>query len=450
MIRAVLFTCAAWMLPAQTLAHAFGSQYTLPLPVSFYATGGVLAFLISVLFLSFLGSRDARAPSKTLSFSPWCGRYLSLFLRGFFLFVLLLGVSAGIFGEQSTYGNLLPVLFWIGLVLAIPYLSIIIGELWKVANPFRTIVSLFTPEKTDSTWRYGYLPALIGYILLIVLELFLTNISAVPLILAEILILYTLMLAAGSFVYGRATWFRFADLFSLFFRLASMLSPLSLSRRGVALRSPAKHLALRKTKYLTLSTFVIFGLAATAYDGFRESALMAEFATRAMPFLDPLAFHVMIFFLFSFGFFALFAAAQYSMKKIVRGTRPLSWYLKRFTFSLVPILLAYHFAHYFPLLITTGALAVPMFSDPFNLGWNLLGTAHLDTAVLLSAEIVWYVQLATIVLGHIFAAYVAHLVSLMEFKSRKHAILSQIPLTLLMVFFTAFGLWILGQPFALA
>ena len=45
--------------------------------------------------------------------------------------------------------------------------------------------------------------------------------------------------------------------------------------------------------------------------------------------------------------------------------------------SIVPIALAYHFSHYLTALLVNGQYALVALSDPFALGWNLFGTAHM-------------------------------------------------------------------------
>lgn len=45
-----------------------------------------------------------------------------------------------------------------------------------------------------------------------------------------------------------------------------------------------------------------------------------------------------------------------------------------FALSLVPIAIAYHFAHYLAYLLLAGQLTIPLLSDPLGLGWNLFGT----------------------------------------------------------------------------
>ena len=47
-----------------------------------------------------------------------------------------------------------------------------------------------------------------------------------------------------------------------------------------------------------------------------------------------------------------------------------------FVFSLVPIALAYHLAHFLSFLLIQGQLIIPLASDPFGYGWNLLDTAE--------------------------------------------------------------------------
>jgi hypothetical protein len=51
-----------------------------------------------------------------------------------------------------------------------------------------------------------------------------------------------------------------------------------------------------------------------------------------------------------------------------------------------------------------------------------------------------------IVVGHVIAVYVAHRMALNVFGTRRAALLSQIPMLLLMVAYTMTSLWMLAQP----
>jgi hypothetical protein len=120
---------------------------------------------------------------------------------------------------------------------------------------------------------------------------------------------------------------------------------------------------------------------------------------------------------------------------------------RMFVLSLVPIAIAYHLAHYLTYLLIQGQLVIRLASDPFGLGWNLLGTGHYRPDVgIVGARFAWYAAVVAIVLGHIIAVYVAHLIALREFSDRRRAIRSQFPMLVLMVGYTMVSLWIIAQP----
>jgi hypothetical protein len=98
-------------------------------------------------------------------------------------------------------------------------------------------------------------------------------------------------------------------------------------------------------------------------------------------------------------------------------------------------------------LLIQGQYIVPLISDPFGYGWNLFGTAgyRVDIAVV-GARFAWYAAVTAIVVGHIAAVYLAHVKAINEFKPRRAALRSQIPLTALMVIYTFVSLSILAEP----
>jgi hypothetical protein len=51
-----------------------------------------------------------------------------------------------------------------------------------------------------------------------------------------------------------------------------------------------------------------------------------------------------------------------------------------------------------------------------------------------------------IIIGHVLAVVVAHVEAKRIFISHKGAVLSQLPMLLLMVVYTSLSLWIMAQP----
>jgi hypothetical protein len=118
-----------------------------------------------------------------------------------------------------------------------------------------------------------------------------------------------------------------------------------------------------------------------------------------------------------------------------------------FVFTLVPIALAYHVAHYFSFLLIQGQFIIPLLSDPFGIGWNLLGTAGYRPNIgLVGARFAWFTAIIAIVVGHVIAVYLAHLVALRTLQDDAPALRSQYPMLALMVGYTMLSLWILAQP----
>ncbi len=115
--------------------------------------------------------------------------------------------------------------------------------------------------------------------------------------------------------------------------------------------------------------------------------------------------------------------------------------------SLVPIALAYHLAHYLSCLVLVGQYIIPLSSDPFGMGWDLFGTSlYMADIGIVNARMVWFTSVIAIVTGRIIAVWLAHVMALRTFKNNRAALLSQIPMLLLMVGYTMLSLWILAQP----
>ena len=113
--------------------------------------------------------------------------------------------------------------------------------------------------------------------------------------------------------------------------------------------------------------------------------------------------------------------------------------------SLVPIALVYAVAHYFTLLLVQGQYALPLASDPFGYGWDVLGLADFQPNLApLSPNAVWYVQVAALVVGHAAGLAIAHDRAL-RVLSVKDALRSQYAMLVLMVAYTVGGLWLLSQ-----
>jgi hypothetical protein len=117
--------------------------------------------------------------------------------------------------------------------------------------------------------------------------------------------------------------------------------------------------------------------------------------------------------------------------------------------GMLPIALGYLIAHYLTYLLIDGQRILIAISDPFQRGWDLFGTAfHEPSGAFLPPGLVWTVQLAAVVGGHMLGAWGGHVVaadtaprSLTASALRYR----QLPLAVVMVGLTTLTLWSLGQ-----
>jgi hypothetical protein len=119
---------------------------------------------------------------------------------------------------------------------------------------------------------------------------------------------------------------------------------------------------------------------------------------------------------------------------------------RRFVHSLIPIAAAYLVAHYFSALAYNGQALWALASDPLGDGSDLFGAAGtgIDYSVVSATAIAW-VQMSTLVIGHVAGLVLAHDRALSVYGSPRAAIASQIVMLLVMVMFTVLGLWLLSE-----
>ncbi|MCT7376399.1 hypothetical protein [Chelativorans salis] len=446
-------------------AHASERGHVLLLPTQFYALGGAVAVAASFIALVFLPPRtvaglgERRLPLANL---PIDKRAAVSFLS-FVFFTLLL--YAGISGSRDPLANPLPLtvwtLLWVGLTLA----HGLFGNLWGWLNPWYgpwTLFAHLTGRKTG--WlklpaRLGYKPALLLLFAFAWFELIDTAPDD-PARLAAAALAYWLFAFAGMCLFGYEAWTGRMEFLSVFFRMLSRLSLFEARKtpKGLRLSLGLPGGKLMEAQPLPPSgvAFLLLGLASVSFDG-----LMRTFFWLGLIGINPLEFpgRSAVMWQNTLGLLAVFlclgaafALATWAGERLAGG-REWSRAAGLLVWSIVPIALAYHFSHYLTALLVNGQYALAALSDPFFKGWNLFGTsiAHVDAGMVLGARaawVIWNAQAAAIVAGHVLAVVLAHAVAYRLYGSVRRASLSQIPMTVLMIGYTVFGLWLLSTPTA--
>ncbi len=143
----------------------------------------------------------------------------------------------------------------------------------------------------------------------------------------------------------------------------------------------------------------------------------------------------------------LFWAAAGLASSFTRDTSvPSKRIFKAFAYSLIPVALFYHLAHNCMHFFHEGQNILPLLSDPFGWGWNLIGTAGKTYGPLLSMRAIWYMQIICIVVGHVYGVLVADRIARRLFPDTDKAKRCLVPLLVTMVLYSGFSVWLVAQP----
>jgi hypothetical protein len=451
------------------LAHGTERGFVLLLPTGYYLMGGALAVAASFSLIALV--RPERI-ERLVKFRIGLGRLPAISpapfsLLSFALLVFLL--AAGFLGSRQPLGNPLPLTIWTVWWIGVALLHPLFGNLWSFLNPwtgpYRLLDRLAGGQLSHMALPYpawlGYWPAIALFSAFAWLELVYPAPDD-PERLAIAVALYWLTAFVGMLIFGETAWLARGEPFSIFFRLLAGLSPLAVEacgegRRRIALALPGAAFFHREALPLSGVLLVLLTLSTVSFDG-----LSKTFWWLALGDINPLEYpgRSAVVGRNTLGLIAAFAAlaAAYFTAVGLGWTAAgrqadLRAALGTFIYSIIPISIAFHFSHYLTALLVDSQYALIAASDPFGRGADLFGIGHMHVRTSFlntysGVRTIWNLQTAAIVAGHVAAVVLAHALAIRHFGSGARAALSQLPLAILMVLYTIFGLWLLSTPVA--
>ncbi len=432
------------------LAHGVGSREDLPIPFGYALTGAAVALLVSFLALAFLWREprlDADRAGRPLpaglgaaldsAVTRWVLRALGLVATAYV-------VMAAVFGKDDALNptsGVVYVLLWIG----VPLLSLLLGPVWRLVNPIRTVHELLSralgtrPQDglAPLPASLGYWPAAATLLAFVWMELVAPDNTTLP-VLRTFFAAYFAVNLLGATFYG-SRWFDRGDGFEVFSSLAGRLSPLG--RRGdgrLALRNPLAGVSGTPSGP---GLFAVVGvlLGSTAYDSLSNApwwvsrVQTSSLSPRWTETLGLVAVVVVVT-----G--AFWVAAALSGRG--SGLRP-ARLAREYAHTIIPIVMGYVVAHYWSLLVLIGQTTVIRLSDPLGTGADWLGTADRGIdPTLADPDLVAAIQVIAVVVGHVLGVVLAH-DRAVRLLPHGRAVAGQVPLLVLMVAYTVGGLSLL-------
>ena len=425
------------VLPATVAAHALNATYASRLPLAVYLAGAATTVALSFVFVIV---RDVRAAARSAdgpgALPPAPVRYG---LKALGLLAWLWIVVQGIAGGSSD-GSVATLFLWVYGWVGVAIVSAVVGPIWHFLDPFSTLHELGAAvlrrigvagwDPATYPAALGRWPATIGFAAFVWLELV---VFASPSTLFVVVVGYTAFTLALMAQYGQDTWRSHGETFSVWFRLLGRLAMFALvDETGRVRRRSFGSGVLEPGWARSDVTLVALGVGSILFDGLSQTQVF--FDLFGAPAVLPRTILLV-------AFLAIIIGAAFAVTRTVG--------LAATGAGLLPIALGYLIAHYLTYLLIDGQRIVIAISDPLQKGWNLFGTAfYLPTGAWLPPGLVWTLQLAAVVGGHMLGAWGGHVVAAESAPpglGTRALRLLQLPLAVVMVGLTTLTLWSLGQ-----
>src|SRR5215210_8044394 len=430
------------VLPSQAFAHGLGQSQNLPLPFWLYLFAAATVVLLSFVQISLLVNEAHALPFywrfNLLRVGAVCAvltsRALLFGLRLLSVVIFLLVILSGLLGLQAPSANFARTFVWIIWWVGLSFFTAFVGNIWPLVNPWKVLFEwaeglarrLGVEKGLDLGAPYpeswGIWPALVLYAGFIWIENNFEG-SATPLYIAVLAVNYSVLTWGGMLVYGKETWLRQGDPFSVYFGILSRFAPTEVrvsepqichqcsnkacqedgaggcvncyecfakappEARELNLRPPAIGLNFAERVTPDRLVFVVFLLASVTYDSLLGTPpwVRLEYLT-SLPETLGIVVVPLVFLAVYLGFVKL-------SQLLSEGYISFGQLAPAYVYSLVPIAIAYLVAHYYTLLLVQGQAIIALLSDPFGWGWDLFGIADYEiNAALIGADTVWYSQ----------------------------------------------------------
>jgi hypothetical protein len=423
------------------LAHQLNERYSAPLPLLAYVSGAALAVAMSFAFIML---RNAPAPRDDVLVST------RLVPRGLRLALQALGLIAWLWiviqtlGGGSGDGDVASLFLWVYGWVGLALISALGGPIWAWLDPFSTIhqilgavagrLGISGGESAPYPARLGKLPAVIGLAVIVWLELVARVEGGRTL--GLFLIGYTIITVAAMAYYGRAAWRANGETFSVWFGLLGRLAPLVLDgepEEGRVIRRPyASGLTLAQWTVADVA-LVALGTGSIIFDGLSQTQTYFDLFVKNGLFGSTEIRDTVTAVAFLGGLVAIVLLIARRLGVAALGA------------GLLPVAVGYLVAHYLAYLLVDGQRIIAAFNDPLLRGANLLplDLAFWEPSLFLPTAVLWSIQLAAVVGGHMVGAWAGH--AQMARAEGGTTLVAQLPLAILMVALTTITLWSLGQ-----
>lgn len=305
-----------------------------------------------------------------------------------------LALAAAVIGPDSAAANIAPVAVLVVWWVLLPLLSLVVGDVMHVVNPFVAVVSVLDRTGAVDDRRRG--PDWTGAAFLFAFSWFFLayHRPGSPRALAVFLVAYAAAAVAGGLAWGRR-WLSTGEGFGALSAAVALLSPL----RRLTTRPPG------------LAPLMVVWLGGTVFDAFSSTQMWTDVLGSSIGWERTILNTVGLVWVTAVVAGVYLVALRLAERAVgggPEGSEPRSL-AGPLALCLVPLATGWFLAHDLTLLLFEGQNFLALLSDPIGEGWDLLGTISntIDYGIVQAGWVPW-TQILLLLAGHLVALVVAH------------------------------------------
>ena len=366
--------------------HGVVNVGDLPIPFDMVLNASALVVVITFVYLKISWKESIVVPSKEIFEDRQ-----NIIGKIFGATILFFLIAPGIIGNESSKTSVTPLILWVFLWIGVPTLGLLFGDVYAKFNPLNLI--RISSNKPRSVYVSCFLFLGLTWFELVWRE------PGNPLNIASVFIILFVGVNLIRYFYKKSI-IEVDPLLLLHY----LYSKLKLFNSKPYFRSLINNIG-NLAKLNGIEYFILLMIGTVTYDGLRETTFWYnQFGEQ----INNIWFSTIMFLSMNLGTIIFYRFACYFAIKVGGSELKLNEVSKLFGHTMLPIAFAYHITHYLTLLLFETQTFVYRLNDPIGTGLNLFNVQEPEINYFIEPIIIWGIQVAVTLLGHMLSVVLAH------------------------------------------
>ena len=366
--------------------HGVVNVGDLPIPFDMVLNASALVVVITFVYLKISWKESIVVPSKEIFEDRQ-----NIIGKIFGATILFFLIAPGIIGNESSKTSVTPLILWVFLWIGVPTLGLLFGDVYAKFNPLNLV--RISSNKPRSVYVSCFLFLGLTWFELVWRE------PGNPLNIASVFIVLFVSVNLIRYFYKKSI-IEVDPLLLLHY----LYSKLKLFNSKPYFRSLINNIG-NLAKLNGIEYFILLMIGTVTYDGLRETTFWYnQFGEQ----INNIWFSTIMFLSMNLGTIIFYRFACYFAIKVGGSELKLNEVSKLFGHTMLPIAFAYHITHYLTLLLFETQTFIYRLNDPIGTGLNLFNVQEPEINYFIEPIIIWGIQVAVTLLGHMLSVVLAH------------------------------------------